>query len=536
MACFYAGTVFLYTENFPFWDDYYALLDFVALAKTNPSWAQRWSALFEQHYEHRIATARLVAWAWYAATGSVNFRGLVAIANLFYFTWFAWFAWLGFKRWQLSPWLLLTIACFVFSINHWEVSSWATTGLFFFTIDLFSLAAITWYFSEPKTRLVPAVIAAAIATFSGAHGMLVFPAVAVIAFLRGEWKSRKWFWWVAAFLLVAACYLWNYQRPAHQQPIIRVLLSQPTMALRYFLVFTGNVFNHGKNLALGWGLFSLLLFAWVVYRKVWQRYAQLSAMLLFLLLTIVVTTAGRSAVGAGQAFTLRYIAVSGLYSALLLVLAVLAMPAKWKKKSEIVALAMAIAGFVFSYVQMLPVIQHVHQQFVVDKQRVQQGRLSYFAYGSDFDNKQSAKDWLRTYDSLGLFPFKYYADEEKIMQAIPEAASSIWKPGLVTCKQESNYWHVQASFTKLQNDSIHYVAMMMNDSTGKPSWFAMMRLALKKNEPGEQRFNVIIWKQDWPRRPAVLHFQLTDEKQRSEMVYRIDTTGICERFDPLKDQ
>jgi hypothetical protein len=521
MAGIYAFTVWRYTINFPFWDDYFALLDFIDVQITEPSIAIRIAALFEQHYEHRVVTGRLIAWAWYGVNGAVNFRALVFIGNAFYFVWFYWLTNQATKR-NETTWIgIIILAAFTFSINQWDVSSWATTALFFYSIDLLALTAIICYFSASKYAILLAWLAGLLATFSGANGIIIFPAIAIADLLIRGWLPRRFITWAIGSIAAVALYSWGYIRPEHQPSIIGTLWQQPTMAARYFLVLTGNVFDAGKNMALAWGLICLMLAAYILYKKVWKKSPILFSIWLFLLLTLLAITAGRTAAGAGQAFTLRYISYSSIYSGLLLVLCLSIVPAKFRRICTALFVTIAIIGFTNSYFKMAPMISYNRTSHLANMIRIKNQQLSNFNYGSEFDNDSLSKAWLRRYDSLQIFSFRF-TDEKIIFSRIPETKETHWTLNQLMCEDKGHFYSMIASFdSKSPNDTIHFTALSILKPNGETGWRAIMRPMYSNPTHGRQQFEVNIMKLAWPFTVDSILLEITDEQKKMVIPYQL---------------
>ncbi|HEV8630680.1 MAG TPA: hypothetical protein VGV61_10215, partial [Thermoanaerobaculia bacterium] len=84
------------------------------------------------------------------------------------------------------------------------------------------------------------------ATFSFAHGLIVWPIGLLLASLQ---RSRRRFWltvWAAAFALTCAAYLWGYHGGRFPRGYLLTILRKPADALRMYLALAGNNFGEGR--------------------------------------------------------------------------------------------------------------------------------------------------------------------------------------------------------------------------------------------------------------------------------------------------
>src|SRR5205807_2536586 len=80
-AVIYFNTINKYAVNFPYQDDYNAILEFLCKFK-QADIADKFWLLFSQHGQHRIFQARVIYVLYDSIMGKVNFRDLIFIGNL----------------------------------------------------------------------------------------------------------------------------------------------------------------------------------------------------------------------------------------------------------------------------------------------------------------------------------------------------------------------------------------------------------------------------------------------------------------------
>lgn len=248
----------VYTVNMPNWDDYDSVLNWLHEYLTAGGLQEKLSLLFIQHNEHRIVINRLFVLAQYMASGHVNFLFLnfiglsaVLIIALYFVT-------AGIKI-TGSRLAVIPIPYILLSFSTFGLVSFAMASITQYWQILFSIIAIAAASRAESKFVFIALASAFLAAFSGAGGLLVFPAVLIQQLARKE-KFRAVLW-----LLAMAAVGWfyfiflRYQTPANGVVTEHVFLRNPFELVWYALAFLGNfgaAFPDGLMVS---GFFGLIL-------------------------------------------------------------------------------------------------------------------------------------------------------------------------------------------------------------------------------------------------------------------------------------
>jgi hypothetical protein len=183
-------------------------------------------------------------------TGAISGGGGITMSILFLLV----FMWL-FRKGRLSVLYLLPVVFLLFNPILRDYIFWALTNQLYPPALLFTLLAIILVLGDGKVRLFLAVISALIAAGSFSSGLLAFPAVALVLFLRRKYTYLG-IWMVVTFVTFAL-YFRNYNTPGWGVPYISA--GDPNFSIfhkiLYLLACTGGtvVFEPGEiNVASIW--------------------------------------------------------------------------------------------------------------------------------------------------------------------------------------------------------------------------------------------------------------------------------------------
>ena len=308
--------------NVPVWDDYDALLSYLALPGN-----ARVSHVFDFHNEHRIAIVRGVAELVMLAGGGVfDFRGMICVGNLIALA----YAFLLVRK--LPPaWGAAFLWAFL-SLLTYENMLWALTAvqsnavLFFAWVSLFCLERAQWISCGTGVSLKAGLlfsgvlVSAVFCTLTSGSGLFIWPCLGL--FLVGHWWQEKTdrvaratfpIWRLACVVLVGAIVWGLYLRGmppsgnAEGEPVWR----HPFTALAYGIVFCGGI-AHFLPLACLAGVCVVAAVVYVLPKFRQCRDQTTLCFLLFLLCAAGSATLFRSSFGIEQALSFRYrvIAVS----------------------------------------------------------------------------------------------------------------------------------------------------------------------------------------------------------------------------------
>lgn len=156
--------------------------------------------------------------------------------------------------------------CFiVFSVGQWENWMWGFQIAWFFMNVCLAIAILVLSVKLDLTlwmRLTLAALACTVATFSSAHGLLVWIAVipSLIVFCK-DYRQLRNVGLIWIFLFITACYLYliDYHKPSGH-PSLLSFLENPFLSLEYFLTLLGSPLFHRSNFSAEGGLAILLNF------------------------------------------------------------------------------------------------------------------------------------------------------------------------------------------------------------------------------------------------------------------------------------
>lgn len=190
-------------RNFPNWDEFDSVLDFLISLDAGAGANEVLARLFAVTNEHRTLASRLVFAASYWLTGGVNFASLAVLGNLFLL------AALGVvvtqapaaaMRWRLAAILALVVV----QLQQHENLFWSGASIDHFFVVFAALAALAAVGARGWIWLAAGCSAAFFATFSLAHGLLVWPIGVALLAAQRRWRAAAV--WVAVAVASAGLY------------------------------------------------------------------------------------------------------------------------------------------------------------------------------------------------------------------------------------------------------------------------------------------------------------------------------------------
>jgi hypothetical protein len=187
-------------RNAAYWDEIETVLDFLLKVKASPTWPDTLAQLFSTGNEHRTMTSRLLFAVSYWLTGSVNFVVIGIIGNLCLFGVGAVLmatAGTVVRRVQLG----VVCAFLFFQLQHFENFFWSGSSIDHFQVV--TLATVTFAALARGTRggVLLAGLSGLLATFTLAHGLLVWP-IGALALAHARRWSHLALWGTLATLAV----------------------------------------------------------------------------------------------------------------------------------------------------------------------------------------------------------------------------------------------------------------------------------------------------------------------------------------------
>lgn len=313
-AVYVAIRVAASARNVAYWDEFDTVLALVLQLDSGQSLGETLSRLFAVSNEHRMFTSRLLFAASYWLTGGVNFTVICAIGNAFIL------AACGLLWWSAGATprrirLLLPLALLLFQFEHYENFLWSGSSIDHFQVVLLAIGALLGVARGSRTGLLIGVVCALLATFTLAHGLLVWP-VGAAMLLRAR-RGPPLALWLAVGGAAAAAFFWGFEMN-HAQRFAPFSLAGAAVVLRYWLVLLGYVPALGNAALAPWlGALLLLALAAAAARGALRREPALLPIAVFAVAALALIAVGRAAESGGAVHS-RYLVLGALAWALTL--------------------------------------------------------------------------------------------------------------------------------------------------------------------------------------------------------------------------
>lgn len=308
-----AVQVATWTRNIPIWDEFDTVLDLLIALDARPQLGEIGERLFAVQNEHRTFVSRFIFAAVYWLSGGINFVALAVLGNLF----------LAGVFWQLlarvngsAPRLRLAVifSLVVFQLQHHESLFWSGSSMDHFFVVLAAVTALAAILSHRRWSLALGAGLAFLATFSLAHGMLVWPMGAVL--LWSLHRRRDLAFWLAAAAGSGALFFLGFQvNPGHPLPGY----ADGARVLVYWLTLVGSSPALDNVVIAPW-LGALVVSATLVAGATgWRAGERLPlAVILWCLAALALVSWGRALLSNEWApITSRYVILSSVACALL---------------------------------------------------------------------------------------------------------------------------------------------------------------------------------------------------------------------------
>ena len=317
----YLVTVGKLAVNFPYWDDYYAVLDSLAKVRDTDCLSGRVNALVAQHNEHRLVLLRLLVLSCRALEGQVDFRTLVWIGNLGLLSLTAILV-AGANQSARWPAVLALLPLALLSPIQDKQMLWAMASISNFWVLAFAAAALLLLTRSSRLGFGFACALAFLATFTSGQGLLCFPAGIILLLFYRQW--RRVAFWFGTMAVAIGCYLYGYVRPEHH-PLPEISWT----TLQFFPVAAGGALSEllcrcltpvlpdprwqaalFPTLQFLVGLLVVGLTGWLWFQRYYRRNPFLSIFMLYLLLLCATASISRGAFGLQQALMPHYRVIS----------------------------------------------------------------------------------------------------------------------------------------------------------------------------------------------------------------------------------
>ena len=300
------------SRNVAYLDDIDGTLMLLLRLHDGGSWRDLVRWLFEVHNEHRMVMSRLLHVASYELTGTVNFAVLGVIGNLFLCGLCALLirtAGSAARRWVMA----ILLVGLLFQTQHFENFFWSGSSIDHFQVVFLSGAAFVLLARGGWVAWLGAGVFALLATFTLAHGLMVWPVGAVLLAADRRWRQLAA--WVPLGAAAGAVFVADFSlNPAHH--IGDFSVAGLAHMLRYWLELLGAPLALNRpGLAGIFGAALLALLGWQLKGGGFGRERITLPLALWAVAALALVALGRANLGDGIVSS-RYFVLSGLAWAL----------------------------------------------------------------------------------------------------------------------------------------------------------------------------------------------------------------------------
>ncbi len=319
-----------FAVNVPFWDEWFTPGDL--FNKIHSSGHISFPDLIAQHNESRkvfpkllfLAVASLTHWDTRYQMAIIFLMACLISINLFYIARETIDSQnISTKSDRKGIRLLIFMALanlLVFSPAQHDNWLWGIQIVVFAPILCLTTGILLWY-SKFKIgwKVLLSAVLSVVSTFSYANGLLCWFLFPLTMVLLGHWKLLKGrvnliAFWIVSCVSSLILYFWNYVKPPDVPGLFEALFH-PLKALNYFFAFLGSSLAGGNLLIASIVGFLVVLLSGLLgifFLARWEneglryRAAGWSTLLVYSLISAIVTTSGRVGFGVEQALVSRY--------------------------------------------------------------------------------------------------------------------------------------------------------------------------------------------------------------------------------------
>ncbi len=212
-VAYIAAVVVASSRNIVFWDEFDTALDLILRIDAGAGWGELLDRFFAVNNEHRTVTSRLLFAASYWLTGTVNFHVIGAIGNLFHVGTCAILV-LAVSGWARRLRMGVVLAFLMFQLEHFESLLWSGASIDHFQVVTLAVGVIAALNRGSRRGVVLAVLLGLLATFTLAHGCLVWPVGAWLLWQQG--RRQQLAGWIGGGAVVIAVFLYGFEfNPGH---------------------------------------------------------------------------------------------------------------------------------------------------------------------------------------------------------------------------------------------------------------------------------------------------------------------------------
>lgn len=313
-VAFIATKVIEASRNIVFWDEFDTALELVLRIDMGADWHEIAQRILAVNNEHRTVTSRLLFALSYWLTGTVNFHVIGAIGNLFLVGACATLV-LAVQGWEKRVRLGVVLAFLMFQLEHFENFIWSGASIDHFQVVMLGVLAIALLARGTRGALLGAMAMGLLATFTLAHGNLVWPIGALLLAHQRRWPELAG--WTAAAAVTIAAFLHGFAfNPGHH--VTSLSAAHLIAVARYWLALLGGPLTLGDaGFALLPGLVLLAGLGVLVARGAATREPVAMFSALFAVGALGLIACGRAELASAE-INSRYLVLGALAWALLL--------------------------------------------------------------------------------------------------------------------------------------------------------------------------------------------------------------------------
>lgn len=351
--------IYKYGCAIPYWDEW----ELVTLLQKIHNHSLTLGDFWAQHNEHRLFFPKLLM-LFLAVISGWNvfwelFFSIVFAAISLYFLCSLLDNTLNSRK---SSILKFIISLLLFSMVQYEnwIWGWSIQHYMAMTGIIAAIWSINKWQGQMRGLLI-AIFAAVLANYSFGSGILIWPAVLFMLIMQKKWKLKHIIIWIIAGFVTAASYYYKHTGSSFDTPMT-FFLHHPVFFTKYILCYLGAPLAHRIFFANIVALILLVIILlsvfdiWRLDKNQLRKMIPWLALMLYVVMSALVTGLGRVGLGIGQALSSRYTTISTLFvisAAVLLYNSIILNLEKKKKASlkDIVFISVVSLAFCIVYIK-----------------------------------------------------------------------------------------------------------------------------------------------------------------------------------------
>jgi hypothetical protein len=320
-AGIYLVAVVKMSVNFPWWDDYDAILAPMLNLSAATSLADQFKIIWAQHNEHRIVFGKLVAYGLNLIEGKGDLRAIVFVGNLGLITLCATLI-AGAWRTNRSLMVLALVPLIMLTPMNGSHSLFAMACLGNYWVLAFAALSLYFLVIPGRATFIAAIVFALMAVFTSGQGVIgIIPGFTGLLIQR---RRRDAMIWAGFFMCVGLLYFVGYKRPGQHPPMESLfraaiffftIIGAPVsdLLLRLLNPFRDLFGIEGYAVVMFRGMCGLSVIGACIYLWVKQYYKKnifVSLLAFYLILLCAAAALSRSGLGLSLALDSRYFVIS----------------------------------------------------------------------------------------------------------------------------------------------------------------------------------------------------------------------------------